>query len=92
MHSIGAIEPSSASTTSAIVISRRRAREQVAAARAPPRIDQAGLAQTRDEMLQVGERQPVVLGDLRERDRSSSPLAGSPSQLDHHAHAVLGLG
>ena len=32
MHSIGAIEPSSASTTSAIVISRARAREHVAAA------------------------------------------------------------
>ena len=66
-----------------------RAREHVAAARAAPRVDQAGLAQARDEVLQVGERQAVVLGDLRQRNRV---LAGSPSQLDHHAHAVLGLG
>ena len=65
------------------------AREQVAAARAAARVDQAGLAQARDEVLEIGERQPVVLGDLRQRDRL---LAGAPSELDHHAHAVLGLG
>ena len=89
MHSIGAIEPSSASTTSAIVICVGRAREHVAAARAAPRVDQAGLAQARDEVLEVGQRQAVVLGDLGQRDRL---LAGAPRQLDHHAHAVLGLG
>ena len=88
MHSIGAIDPSSASTTSAIVISRGRAGEHVAAARAAPRVDQAGLAQARHEVLEVGQRQAVVGGDLRERDRL---LAGPPSELDHHAHAVLGL-
>ena len=67
MHSIGAIEPSSASTTSAIVISRGRAREHVAAARAAPAVDEPGLAQPRHQVLEVGQRQPVALGDLRER-------------------------
>jgi hypothetical protein len=35
------------------------------------------------------ERQAAPLGDLRERDRLLASLTG---QLDHHAHAVLGLG
>ena len=89
MHSIGAIEPSSASTTSAIVISRGGRASSVAAARAAPDVDQPGLAQARDEVLEIGERQPVMGGDLGERDRV---VAGAPSELDHHAYAVLGLG
>ena len=40
-------------------------------------------------MLEVCEREPVMGGDLRERDRF---VAGPPSELDHHAYAVLGLG
>ena len=44
-----------------------RARQQVAAARAAPAVDQPRLAQAGDEVLEVGERQPVALGDLRER-------------------------
>ncbi len=67
----------------------RRAREHVAAARSAPARDQPGLAQPRDEVLQVREGQPVVGRDLRERNWV---VAGAPSELDHHAHAVLGLG
>ena len=42
-------------------------------------------------MLQVGERQPVMRRDLGS-DTVAAFLAGAPGQLDHHAHAVLGLG
>ena len=41
------------------------------------------------EVLEVRERQSVVLGYLGQRNRV---IAGAPGQLDHHAHAVLGLG
>jgi len=44
-------------------------------------------------VLEIGERQAIVLGDLGKRDRVPTiRLAGSASQLDHHAYAVLGLG
>jgi hypothetical protein len=40
-------------------------------------------------MLQVGERQTLVVGDLGQRDgRGSAP----PGKLDHHAYAIFGLG
>ena len=69
---------------------RGRAREQVAAARAAPRVDQPGLAQARDEVLQVGERQPVVLGDLRQRDRTPSPpLAARSSTITRTPYSAL---
>src|SRR3954470_10975905 len=42
------------------------ARQQVPAARAAPALDQPGLAQAGDEVLQIGERQAVRLGDLGE--------------------------
>ncbi len=57
--------------------------------RAAAALDQPGAAQARDEVLEVGERQPLVLGDLGERHRV---VAAAPRELDHHAHAVLGLG
>ena len=41
------------------------------------------------EMLEIGQRKAVVGGDLRQRDRI---LASTPSKLDHHTYAVLGLG
>ena len=69
MHSIGAISPSSARTTSAIVISAGLARERVAAVRAAPGLDQPGLAQPLHEVLEVGERKPLGVGDRAERDR-----------------------
>src|SRR6185437_13242546 len=74
---------------------RRRAREHVAAARAAPRVDQPGLTQARDEVLEVGERQPVAGCDLGQRDRSGAEpvgvVAAPAGQLHHHANAVLGL-
>ena len=89
MHSIGAIRPSSASTTSAIVICSAGAREQVAAVRAAAALDQPGAAQARDEVLEVGERQPLAVGDLGQRHGLD---AAPPREVDHHAHAVLGSG
>src|SRR3954469_6082584 len=41
-----------------------RAGQKVAAACAAPALDEPGLAQPRDEVLEIGERQPVGLGDL----------------------------
>jgi len=89
MHSIGAIRPSSASTTSAIVIcAGSRARRYPP--RAPRRLlDQAGAAQACDEMLEVGERQSLGLGDLGERNRLR---ATAPRKVDHDPHAVLSFG
>ena len=88
-HSIGAICPSSASTTASIVISSAGLRQAVAAVGAAGRGDQARLAQLRDQVLEVGERQPLRLGDGAERDRRRAGLA---AQLDHQAHSVLGFG
>src|SRR5438094_176191 len=64
-------------------------REQVAAARAAPALHQPGLAQARDQVLQVGEREPVGLGDLGER-HGALPVA--TGELDEDADAVLGFG
>ena len=69
MHSIGAIEPSSASHDLGHRDLRGGAREHVAAARAAPRVDEVRLAQARDEMLEVGQRQA--------RRARRSPRAGS---------------
>ena len=57
--------------------------------RAAPAVHQPGLAQARDEVLEVGERHLVALGDLRQRHHR--PVAGTARQLHHHAHPVLGL-
>ena len=66
-----------------------RHREAVAAVRSPGRGDETGLAQPGDEVLKVGERKPLGLGDCAERDRRRAGLA---SELDHQAHPVLGFG
>src|SRR4051795_12289463 len=63
--------------------------EQVAAARAAPALHQLRLAQTRDEVLEVGERQPVGLGDLGERHGT---VVAAARQFDEDADAVLGFG
>src|SRR3954453_5816340 len=63
--------------------------QQVAAARSTPALHQPGLAQAGDEVLEVGQRQRVGLGDLGQRDRR---VAGAGGQLDEDADAVLGLG
>src|SRR3954469_6080132 len=63
--------------------------EQVAAAGAAPALHQLRLAQAGDEVLEVGERQPVGLGDLGQRHRTRVRAA---RQLDEDADAVLGFG
>src|SRR4051795_12565571 len=63
--------------------------EQVAAARAAPALDQPRLAQAGDEVLQIGQRQPVGLGDLGQRN---GRLAVARGELDEDADAVFGLG
>ena len=57
--------------------------------RAAAALDQPGAAQPRDEVLEVGEREALVLGDLGQRHRL---VAAAPREVDHHAHAVLGSG
>ena len=45
-----------------------RAGEQVAPARAAPALDEPGLAQPGHEVLEVGQREPIGLGDVGERN------------------------
>src|SRR3954447_10114100 len=66
-----------------------RPRQQIAPARAPPALDQPRLAQPRDEVLEIGERQHVGLGDLGQRNRALPIPRG---ELDEDADAVFGLG
>src|SRR4051794_6729063 len=66
-----------------------RPREQVAAPRAAPALDEAGLAQPRDEVLEVGEGQAVGLRDLGERHRAG---AAARRELHEDPYAVLRLG
>src|SRR6478672_6682713 len=63
--------------------------EAVAAVGASGRGDQAGLAQLRDQVLEIGERQPLSLGDGAEGNRGRVGLA---AQLDHQSNSVLGFG
>ena len=56
---------------------------------------EAGLAQLRDQVLEVGERQRLGLGDRGEGDRLGAlgrGVAGAAAELDHQSHAVFGLG
>src|SRR3954465_10778820 len=66
-----------------------RPRQQVAPARAPPALAHPRLAQTRDEVLEIGERQHVGLGDLGQRNRALPVPRG---ELDEDPDAVFGLG
>src|SRR3954452_1670130 len=66
-----------------------RAREEVPPAGAAPALDEPGLAQPRDEVLEVGERQAVGLRDLGQRDRARAAPGG---QLHEDPNAVLRLG
>src|SRR5665811_1218172 len=56
---------------------RRGPGQPVAAVGAAGRADQAGVAQLGDQVLQVGERQALGLGDGAERDRGGARPAGS---------------
>ena len=73
---IGAIGPSSARSTSLIRIASGGARELVAAVGAAGADDEAGFAQAHDELLEVGARQVLLGGDLREARRARSRSAG----------------
>jgi hypothetical protein len=53
------------------------------------RYDQLGLAQLCDQVLHVGERQPLGLGNSAQRHRLRAGLA---SELDHEADPILGFG
>src|SRR5436853_1311380 len=64
-------------------------RQAVAAVGAAGGGDEAGLAQFRYQVLQVGERQVLRFGDGAQRGRLRAGLA---AQLDHQANSVLGFG
>src|SRR4051794_4293445 len=66
-----------------------RAGQKVAAARAAPALDEPGLAQPRDEVLEIGERQAVGLRHLGQRDWAG---AAPGRELHEDPHAVLRLG
>src|SRR5690242_20403151 len=67
----------------------RRLREAVAAVGAAGGGDEAGLAQFRYQVLQVGERQVLRFSDRAQADGLGAGLA---AQLDHQADSVLGFG
>src|SRR5690242_6799150 len=67
----------------------RRATEAVAAVGAPLALDQAGLAQLRDQVLEVGEREVLGLCDGAQGNRRAVLVT---AQLDHQAHSVLRSG
>src|SRR3954449_9396646 len=56
---------------------------------APRRDDEVGLLQLRDDVLEVGQRQALGVGDGVERRR---PVGVLPAELDHQSYAVLGSG
>ena len=60
----------------------------VAAARAAGAGDEAGVAEAHDELLEVGPRQVLVGGDVRQAGRSGPEPT---PELDHEPHAVLAL-
>src|SRR5215204_4714994 len=64
-------------------------RQAVAAVGAAGGGDEAGLAQFRHQVLQIGERQVLRFGDGAQR---GGLRAGLAAQLDHEAHSVLGFG
>ncbi len=68
MHSTGAIAPLERLDHLGHRDLRRLACEQVPAVGAAAALDQAGPAQARNEVLEVGERQALMLGDLGERN------------------------
>ena len=72
--------------TSPMRISVRLAGQGIATVGAARAGDEAGVAQADHELLQVGPRQLLVVGDLGQADRSVAVVAG---ELDHEAHAVL---
>src|SRR5438105_15909346 len=68
---------------------RRVTRERVAAARAALAADQTGLAQARDELLQIRFGELLVRRDGVQADRT---LAEVTCEVDHEPHAVFAAG
>ena len=66
-----------------------RTGERVAPVRAAARLDQLRLAQALHQVLEIGERQPLGVGDRAEADRLAAVVA---REVGHHADAVLGFG
>src|SRR5262245_33384032 len=64
-------------------------RQKVAAARTAHALDEPALAQEREELLKVGERDLLPLGNLRERDRSASAML---CEIDHSHHRIAAFG
>src|SRR6266851_7679627 len=64
----------------------RIARERVAAARAALALHQPGLAQTRDELLEVRLRQLLARSDRMQAHGTAAVMA---REVDHEAHAVF---
>ena len=52
-------------------------------------LDEAGLAQLRDQVLEIGEGEVLALGHRAQRDGA---VAGLAAELDHQSHSVLGSG
>src|SRR5450755_2835505 len=67
----------------------RRSGQPISAVRATGAHHQPGFAQPGDHLLEVGQRQPF---SVRDRLQARGMLRRLPAQLDHQAHAVLGLG
>src|SRR5919106_2751996 len=65
------------------------AAQAIAAVGSALALHQAGLPQLRHQVLEIGERQALVLGDGAQRDRRAILLT---PQLDHQANPVLGSG
>ena len=63
--------------------------QAVAAARPAHALDEAALAQPREELLEIGERNLLSLGDLGERDGLAAAVLG---EVDHRHHRVASLG
>src|SRR5918996_3168492 len=74
---------------------RRRLRQAVAAVGTAHRGHELGLAQLRHQVLEVGQRQRLRLGDGAEGDGLGlvrGRIAGPATELHHQAHPVLGFG
>src|SRR5207344_206122 len=64
-------------------------RQQVPAAGAAHAPDQPAAAQLGKQLLEIGERNLLPLGDLGERDRVAVAV---PREIDHRHHRIAALG
>ena len=66
-----------------------RVGEQVPAARPAHRADEAAAAELGEELLEIGERDLLTLGDVGEGDRLAAAVRG---EVDHRHDGVASLG